>query len=318
MCRWWIILLVLGSLSRDSLATAQYVPTPVVEQAGTVRYDHRNVPQVWVPTGTFLLGSSEEQAAAAYQACLKCWQELCLWAEFAGELPQREVSIPAGFWLDQFEVTVSDYAHFVTAGGYKTARYWSAAGWYWKGRRTGPTDQNCPADLLQPNFPRTCITWYEAEAYARWRGGRLPTEAEWEYAARGPFDFLYPWGNTFDGTHLNYCDQSCANAWRDTAFDDRYARVSPVGSYPLGVSWVGAFDLAGNVWEWTADAYDSQQFAEGTDPAVPEIATQIERVLRGGAWNMPEMFARTAYRDGILPASWSGIIGFRVVTPVSP
>ena len=183
-----------------------------------------------------------------------------------------------------------------------------------EGQRTGPNDAECEPELLEPDMPRSCITWYEAEAYARWRGGALPTEAEWEYAARGVDGWLYPWGDTFDGTRLNYCDVSCPNAWRDETFDDGYTRTAPVGSYPNGTSWVGAYNMAGNVWEWTADWYDAgyHQSGDNIDPAAPAFG--IEKVLRGGAWNMPAIFARTAYRDGVLPGSWSSIIGFRVVT----
>ena len=97
------------------------------------------------------------------------------------------------------------------------------------------------------------VSWYEAEAYANWRGGRLPTEAEWEYAARGPNSLIYPWGNEFDGTKLNFCDTECTYDWRDASVDDGYEKTAPVGSYESGKSWVVAYDLAGNIWEWVAD-----------------------------------------------------------------
>src|SRR5690606_34310947 len=93
-------------------------------------------------------------------------------------------------------------------------------------------------DVAQDDHPKVCITWYEAEAYASWRGGRLPTEAEWEFAARGADSLIYPWGNEWDTTLANV---------------EESEGLMPVGSYPDGVSWVGAQDMAGNAMEWVAD-----------------------------------------------------------------
>jgi formylglycine-generating enzyme required for sulfatase activity len=284
----------------------------LAQQPGTQRLDARGVAQVWVPGGTFIAGSTEAQADAAYHNCLDIYPDMCLEHEYTAELFQHEVTLTYGYWIDQYEVTNAAYDAFVEDGGYMQREYWSEDGWRWKGRRTGPND--CPRDLLEPEMPRSCVTWYEADAYARWRGGALPTEAEWEYAARGVDGRLYPWGDDFEGTFLNYCDAVCPNVWRDLPYDDGYRRIAPVGSYPDGQSWVGAYDMAGNVWEWTADWYDAlyHQSGETSDPTAPNRG--IEKVLRGGSWNMPFLFSRTAYRDGVLPDSWSGIIGFRVVS----
>jgi formylglycine-generating enzyme required for sulfatase activity len=229
-------------------------------------------------------------------------------------LVQHQVRLTYGFWIDQYEVSNAAFDAFVQDGGYLKREYWSADGWLWKGSRTGPFDAGCEREVLAPDMPRSCITWYEADAYARWRGGRLPSEAEWEHAARGSDGRLFPWGDSFDGTRLNYCDANCPNAWRDDRYADGYALTAPVGSFPAGQSWVGAYDMAGNVWEWTADWFSADYHRSGdtVDPAAP--ATGIEKVLRGGSWNMPYIFSRTAYRDGVLPDSWSSIIGFRVVS----
>ena len=112
----------------------------------------------------------------------------------------------------------------------------------------------CSALPPKPDGPRVCVTWYEAEAYAHWRGGRLPTEAEWEYAARGPESRIYPWGETFDPTRCNLVDSKGAK---------------PVGSYPNGVSWTGLHDMAGNAMEWVADWRGPHEASPATDPGGP-------------------------------------------------
>lgn len=303
-----LLLLTAGSSFTDE-------PTFMPDRpAGTGRVDSHGVSQVWVPAGQFIAGSTQEQADDAYQTCLDIWPGMCLEHEYQAELFEHEVELTYGYWIDQFEVTNAAYDAFVQDGGYSRREFWSDDGWRWKGSMSAPHDAGCPRDLLEPDMPRACITWYEASAYARWRGGRLPTEAEWEYAARGTDGRLYPWGSEFDGERLNYCDATCPNRWRDPAFDDGSPRTAPVGSYESGQSWVGAYDMAGNVWEWTADWFDAlyHQSGETVDPTAPQRG--IEKVLRGGSWNMPYIFSRTAYRDGVLPDSWSSIIGFRLVT----
>jgi formylglycine-generating enzyme required for sulfatase activity len=285
-----VVVLIIAGVVNAQHATPTGVPE---REAGEERRDARDVAQVWVPAGTYIAGSTQQQVDDAYQTCLDIRPGMCLQHEYLAELHQHEAEMDEGFWIDQYEVTVEAYQAFVEDGGYRTREYWSDDGWRWKGGKTAPYDIGCPRDLLQPDMPRTCITWYEADAYARWRGGSLPTEAEWEYAARGEDGRLYTWGDDFDGTLLNYCDVHCPNVWRDRRFDDGQARTAPVGSYEA--NWVNAFDMAGNVWEWTADWFSDEYHQKGA----PQRG--IEKVLRGGSWNMPYIFSRTAYRDGVLP-----------------
>lgn len=136
-------------------------------------------------------------------------------------------------------------------------------------------------DESYEDHPVICVTWQMASTYWDWAGGRLPTEAEWDYGARGPERSIYPWGNGFDEAKLNFCDASCPH--KDSqlqAFSDGYGMTSPAGSYPNEASWCGAMDMAGNVWEWVADWYGPYRMDDQVNPAGP--AAGIERLIRGG------------------------------------
>ena len=112
------------------------------------------------------------------------------------------------------------------------------------------------------DHPVVLVSWTDADAYCSWAGGTLPSEAQWEYAARGPDNLLYPWGKLFAvaGSHANFCDQNCPLDWKEEGIDDGFAQTAPVGSYEDGASWVGALDLAGNVWEWVNDWYGESYY----------------------------------------------------------
>lgn len=173
-------------------------------------------------------------------------------------------------WIDSYEVTNTAYQQFVNAGGYTTQSYWLDAGWSWKqsNKITGP---RAYPNLTDPSQPRVGVSRYEAAAYAKWRGGRLPTEAEWEYAARGRDLLIYPWGNTWGAKKAN-------------TYEEGYGSAKSIGSYEGGKSWVGAYDLAGNALEWVADWYDAGYYQQAVrnDPQGP--ACGDSRVIRGGSW----------------------------------
>ena len=216
------------------------------------------------------------------------------------EQPARVVTVTRGFWIDKYEVTNAAFRVFVDAGGYDSQAWWSDAGWKWRtGQRSLP--RTCAGD--HPQAPRACVTWYEAEAYAHWRGGQLPTEAQWEYAARGPESRIYPWGDTFDPARCNIAQSQGALS---------------VGSFLTGVSWVGAHDLAGNVMEWVQDWWSTSYYAEGTntDPTGPQ--TGGSKVEKGGWWggSAPSYIGRGAYRHFEDPPTYQDHhIGLRVVIP---
>jgi formylglycine-generating enzyme required for sulfatase activity len=180
---------------------------------------------VLVPAGAFLMGLPDDDLLADEH-----------------EKPHRLVELPA-FWIDVYPVTNACYGRFLEAGGYQCEACWSVEGWKWRSR----TKTLAPALWGQsgwdaPEQPVAGVSWYEADAYACWVGRRLPTDAEWEKAARGTDGRHYPWGNDWPGPHL-------AN------FNGTIGRTSPVGLFPDGVSPYGCHDMAGNVNNWTADWY---------------------------------------------------------------
>jgi formylglycine-generating enzyme required for sulfatase activity len=273
-------------------------PTPIPSDgssAGETRTDAFGVAQVWVPAGAFTMGTDAAAIAALQKQSPPAWVA----SEFPSEVPAHMVTVSKGYWIDATEVSNADFAAFADAGGYTNRALWSDDGWAWLGTKDAARlPVHCNGDVATQ--PRMCITWYEADAYARWRGGRLPTEAEWEYAARGPKSSVYPYGDTFDREKANVLNS---------------VSPKPVGSYPSGASWVGALDMSGNAMEWVSDwlATDYYATSPATDPTGP--ATGEKKVEKGGWWGSNEFVARSAYRHYEDPPTYGDKhIGFRVAS----
>jgi formylglycine-generating enzyme required for sulfatase activity len=225
---------------------------------------------VLVPAGAFLMGLADDDLLAEDH-----------------EKPLRRVDLPA-FWIDVYPVTNARFARFLDTGGYEERPWWSAAGWAWRRRQhvTQPALWGEPG-WDGPEQPVAGVSWYEADAYARWAGRRLPTDAEWEKAARGDDGRRYPWGDDWPGGSL-------AN------FDLLVGRTSPVGLFPAGVSAHGCHDMAGNVNNWTSDWYwepfGKYCVAQGllSQPHLDDdlrwriwVAGITEKVDRGGGFATP-------------------------------
>jgi iron(II)-dependent oxidoreductase len=224
---------------------------------------------VLIPAGEFLMGSE---------------------AGFSQERPVHRVSLDA-FYLSKYPVTNAQYERFVTETGHRVPylddRRMQLDNWEQE-KRTYPSDRG--------QHPVVLVNWHDAHAYCQWAGGRLPTEAEWEKAARGGLEAkLYPWGDEIDPSRANY---------------DNRSGTTPVGSYPPNA--YGLYDMAGNVWEWVADWYDAQYYHQfpAHNPQGPEKGTV--RVLRGGAWLLFPQFCRVAYRFRNSPDFRFNLIGFRL------
>jgi serine/threonine-protein kinase len=259
------------------------------------------MPMVYVPAGTFEMGSNQ--------------QELCISAG-----PAHEISLDA-FWIDQTEVTNTMFANFLNEQGNQTENgiSWLEPGAGHRGVIYGYLEES--DGLFEPqsgyeHHPVIEVSWYGAAAYCDWVGGRLPTEAEWEFAARGPEGNHYPWGNLFDGELVNYCDHDCPENWRDKTFTDGARRWTLVGSYPAGGSWCGALDMAGNVWEWVNDWWSEDYYANSPseNPEGPDRG--YLRIARGGSWFDEGWRMNSICRKGLQSSSarmhW---VGFRCVVP---
>ena len=234
--------------------------TPVIDDSGPV-------PLVYVPSGCFMMGSDDG---------------------YDDEQPVHEVCLSA-FWIGQTEVTNAQYRHCVEAGACDL-----------------PGDTEYYDDEAYADHPVVWVSWEDASAYAAWLSEEtgqdwgLPTEAQWEYAARGPQAWVYPWGDAFNGDYV---------VWGGNSYE-----TAPVGSKPEGASWVGAEDLSGNVWEWVADWYDADEYGTLTEGVVNPTgpATGRYRVLRGGSWNHGNTgLFRAAYRGWVNPRGGGDVRGFR-------
>ncbi|OGR04301.1 MAG: hypothetical protein A2284_01935 [Deltaproteobacteria bacterium RIFOXYA12_FULL_61_11] len=218
---------------------------------------------VTIPGGTFQMGSTDGDG---------------------DEEPVHQVTLSA-YRIQKYEVTAGDYSDCVTAGECTVAN----------------TGGSCTYQAAgKEDHPINCVDWHQARAYCQWRGGDLPTEAQWEYAARGNNGHTYPWGNEApDSTRLNY--------------NGTIGETTAVGTYLTGVSSYGLFDMSGNVWEWVADWYSTYPSAAQVDPTGPGSGSS--RVLRGGGWSGNSFYVRSAVRGSGSPGDRNNNLGFRCASP---
>ncbi len=255
---------------------------------------------VFVPAGEFAMGSDREMAEYARRLCSESTPDLavaaCKAAAFRDEQPAHRVRLDA-FWLDQTEVTNQQYRACVSAGECDPP-----------GQDAWSNRPNYYADPAYSPHPVVNVDWQMAAGYCAWADARLPTEAEWEYAARGPEARVFPWGDDFDPSRLNYCDASCP-LLADESHVDGYPDTAPVGSFPSGASWIGALDMAGNVREWVDGWYGVYPSADTMNPKGP--STGDLRITRGGAWYDTPEDTRSTNRGSELPDYFRHNLGFR-------
>jgi len=272
---------------------------------------------VEIPAGPVLLGTPKKKIA---------WLRKQLGVKqrwYNREKPQHRVDVPT-FYISRYPITVAQFKAFVETGGYQEQRFWTAEGWAWKKsrRRTEPVSYGEPFDL--PNHPVVGVTWYEALAYCAWlteqlrawektpeplagllqEGWRitLPSEAEWEKAARGTDDRIYPWGNEPDADRANYNESGIGS-------------VSTVGCFPGGASPYGVEDMAGNVWEWTRSLY--KPYPYNSSDGRENLEAKGQRAVRGGGFDNPQRTIRCAVRGREETNVTRDNLGFRIVVAPS-
>jgi formylglycine-generating enzyme required for sulfatase activity len=247
---------------------------------------------VLIPAGPFVMGSDLAEDILAAET----------------ETPQHEVTLP-GFRIGKYPVAVGEYWAFMDEGGYFEQRYWTDAGWAWRVQEhiSQPRFWDDEKWTGNDHWPVVGVSWYEAVAYTQWlaeitdRLYRLPTESEWEKAARGTDGRLYPWGNEWRVGLSNVA----GGMWRTTAV----GYYSPDGDSPYGVA-----DMSGNVWEWCLTKWRDRY----TDPEDNGFSGSAARCLRGGSWFGQPQDARVTARIRDEPSDWDDHLGFRVACGAPP
>ena len=257
-------------------------PTPVATTIPAPTTSNKDgMTLLFVPAGKFIMGSQAN----------------------ADEQPVHALYL-SDFWIDKTEVTNSQYSMCVSSGKCKEPSQYNSE-----------TRNSYYGNSQFDSYPVIYVSWEDAKGYCEWAGRDLPTEAQWEKAASWNYltqeSYVYPWGNIFNGSFVNFCDFNCTISHADNNSNDGHADTAPVMSYPNGISPYGAYDMAGNVWEWVNDWYNDAYYyySSQSDPMGPDSGTY--RVLRGDSWWGFAHGVRSADRNPFLPSKSANNIGFR-------
>jgi formylglycine-generating enzyme required for sulfatase activity len=255
------------------LPTMTYTPSPPLEIGSTWVRSEDGMLMLYVPKGSFIMGSVD--VVTAYNN---------------DEQPVVNVNLDA-FWIDQSEVTNGMYTFCVEAGSCQPPSELSSS-----------TRSSYYDDRAYLNYPVIFVSWEDALAYCKWAGARLPTEAEWEKAARGPDGRTYPWGEGIDNSRANY--------------NNNIGDTLVVGSFQNGNSIYNAYDMSGNVWEWVSSLY--KPYPYNPDDGREDLDASGNRVVRGGSWWFTQTGVRSTIRNKFFPKNTYYDLGFRCARDIIP
>jgi formylglycine-generating enzyme len=298
---------LIDDLAKKIGAPVNAEPTPIAGPAQNI-VGKDGAPMVLIPAGEFWMGSSDGEGDE-------------------DEHPRHRVALSA-FYLDQYEVTNRLFQQFIQQTGYRTTAEREGSAWAfvegkgweetkganWQKPEAGAT----VFDSGRAEHPVVCVSWDDAQAYCRWAGKRLPTEAEFEYATRAGTETTYWWGDGNPGKRrvANIADESAKHLLQNImkGYNDGYVRTAPVGSFETNP--FGLHDMTGNVWEWVGDWYDEKYYSKSParNPTGPSSGEY--RVIRGGSWLYVPVNVRSALRGGYTPPRRDGDIGFRCAQDV--
>ncbi|NIM11161.1 MAG: SUMF1/EgtB/PvdO family nonheme iron enzyme, partial [Candidatus Aminicenantes bacterium] len=276
---------LLTIIQADAELRERFDAGEILGALGDPRINVLSPPMVLVESGEFIRGSDE--------------------SDEDDEKPERRIYLDK-FMIGKYLVTNQEFKVFIEDGGYDNKELWAPEGWQWR-KKENIVEPGLWHDRKWngPNFPVVVISWYEACAYAEWlsrkTGDRyvLPSEAQWEKAARGSEGFSYPWGKKWKEDHCNSVE--CG-----------VGRTSPIGMFPKGESPYGCMDMAGNVWEWCADWYEKDYYKKSPDQNPQGPGDGSDRVVRGGGWFNARWYCRAACRNARRPAFRFYYYGFRL------
>jgi formylglycine-generating enzyme required for sulfatase activity len=303
---------------------AQITPTPTLGP-GSTRFSYEDgMFMVYVPGGEYTLGSTQEEIEWAVEECEKIYDD-CDIENYQNELPTYTAVLDP-FWIDQTEVTNDMFAHFVDETSYITTAEKIKYSQVYDVEHYDDFDPEKGATWLHPEgddssvenkgtFPVVNVSWYDAWNYCAWAGKRLPTEAEWEAAARGSESLRFPWGDSMpNGNLANLADKNLQGSeWANIETNDGWEFTSPVGIYPGGASSFLVYDMAGNVNEWVYDGYaPNHENISGENPFyVDDLG---KRVIHGSYFGSMSVSARGSRRFGADPVTYAANnLGFRCV-----
>jgi formylglycine-generating enzyme len=249
----------------------------LVVTANSEELNKKTRDMVLIPAGEFIRGTASKEAQ---KVCLKN-NDHCKEKWFKDEEPLHSVKL-SGYYLDINEVTQKDYQRVMIKN---------------------------PSEFKGSNLPVERVTWYESMEYCEKMGKRLPTEAEWEWAARGGKQGTFAWGDEAESNRANFCDRSCDKRWKEKQFEDGFSHTAPVGSFPAND--FGLHDMAGNVYEWVLDWYDEDYYEKKPhdNPKGPEKGNR--KVIRGGSWINYSVGVRPSDRTDAKPSKKINFVGFR-------